>query len=39
MELIRRAIQEEKVNNYEEALSMYEDGVELFLHEVKCQLA
>ena len=35
--LVTKATEEDKAGNYEEALRLYEHGVEYFLHCIKCE--
>lgn len=37
IELVTKATEEDKNKNYEEALKLYEHGVEYFLHAIKCE--
>lgn len=37
IELITKATEEDKKKNYEEALRLYEHGVDYFLHALKCK--
>lgn len=37
IELVTKATEEDKNKNYEEALRLYEHGVEYFLHAIKCK--
>lgn len=37
IELVTKATEEDRAKNYEEALRLYEHGVEYFLHAVKCE--
>ena len=37
IELVTKATNEDKNKNYEEALRLYEHGVEYFLHAIKCK--
>ena len=37
IDLVTRATEEDKNKNYEEALRLYEHGVEYFLHAIKCK--
>lgn len=39
IELVTKATEEDRNKNYEEALRLYEHGVEYFLHAIKCKLA
>jgi len=36
IEIVTKATEEDKAKNYEEALKLYEHGVEYFLHAIKC---
>lgn len=36
IELVTKATEEDRNKNYEEALRLYEHGVEYFLHAIKC---
>lgn len=36
IELVTRATEEDRKKNFEEALRLYEHGVEYFLHAIKC---
>lgn len=36
IDLVTKATEEDKNKNYEEALRLYEHGVEYFLHAIKC---
>jgi len=38
IDLVTKATEEDKNKNYEEALRLYEHGVEYFLHAIKCKL-
>lgn len=38
IELVTKATEEDRNKNYEEALRLYEHGVEYFLHAIKCTL-
>lgn len=38
IELVTKATEEDRNKNYEEALRLYEHGVEYFLHAIKCKL-
>lgn len=38
IDLVTKATVEDKNKNYEEALRLYEHGVEYFLHAIKCKL-
>lgn len=38
IELVTKATEEDRNKNYEEALRLYEHGVEYFLHAIKCEL-
>lgn len=37
IELVTKATEEDRNKNYEEALRLYEHGVEYFLHAIKCE--
>lgn len=37
IELVTKATEEDRNKNYEEALKLYEHGVEYFLHAIKCK--
>lgn len=37
IEIVTKATEEDKAENYEEALRLYEHGVEYFLHAIKCK--
>ena len=37
IEIVTKATEEDKAGNYEEALRLYEHGVEYFLHAIKCK--
>lgn len=37
IELVTKATEEDRNKNYEEALRLYEHGVEYFLHAIKCR--
>lgn len=37
IELVTKATEEDKSNNYAEALRLYESAVEYFLHAMKCE--
>lgn len=37
IELVTKATEEDRNKNYEEALRLYEHGVEYFLHAIKCK--
>lgn len=37
IDLVTKATEEDKKKNYEEALRLYEHGVEYFLHAIKCK--
>lgn len=39
IELVTKATEEDRNKNYEEALRLYEHGVEYFLHAIKCKPA
>lgn len=36
IDLVTKATEEDRNKNYEEALRLYEHGVEYFLHSIKC---
>lgn len=36
IDLVTKATEEDRNKNYEEALKLYEHGVEYFLHSIKC---
>lgn len=36
IELVTKATEEDKKKNYQEALRLYEHGVDYFLHAIKC---
>lgn len=36
IDLVTKATEEDKNKNYEEALRLYEHGVQYFLHAIKC---
>lgn len=38
IELVTKATEEDRNKNYEEALRLYEHGVEYFLHAIKCKV-
>ncbi len=38
IDLVTKATEEDKNKNYDEALRLYEHGVEYFLHAIKCEL-
>lgn len=38
IDLVTKATEEDRNKNYEEALRLYEHGVEYFLHAIKCEL-
>eukprot|EP00058_Branchiostoma_floridae_P000947 XP_002586435.1 hypothetical protein BRAFLDRAFT_107746 [Branchiostoma floridae] len=38
IDLVSKATEEDKAKNYEEALRLYEHGVEYFLHAIKCAI-
>ncbi len=38
IDIVTKATDEDKAGNYEEALRLYEHGVEYFLHAIKCKL-
>jgi len=35
---VTKATEEDRNKNYEEALKLYESGIEYFLHALKCEL-
>lgn len=37
IDIVTKATDEDKAGNYEEALRLYEHGVEYFLHAIKCK--
>lgn len=37
IDIVTKATEEDKNKNYEEALKLYEHGVEYFLHAMKCK--
>lgn len=37
IEIVTKATEEDRNKNYEEALRLYEHGVEYFLHAIKCK--
>lgn len=37
IDIVTKATEEDKDGNYEEALRLYEHGVEYFLHAIKCK--
>ena len=37
IDLVTKATEEDKNKNFEEALKLYEHGVEYFLHSIKCE--
>ena len=37
IDIVTKATEEDKAKNYEEALRLYEHGVEYFLHAIKCE--
>lgn len=37
IDIVTKATEEDKNKNYEEALRLYEHGVEYFLHAIKCE--
>lgn len=37
IDLVTKATEEDKNKNYEEALRLYEHGVQYFLHAIKCE--
>lgn len=39
IDIVTKATEEDRNKNYEEALRLYEHGVEYFLHAVKCKLS
>lgn len=38
IDLVTKATEEDRNKNYEEALRLYEHGVEYFLHAIKCKI-
>lgn len=38
IEIVTKATEEDRNKNYEEALRLYEHGVEYFLHAIKCTM-
>lgn len=38
IDIVTKATEEDRNKNYEEALRLYEHGVEYFLHAIKCEL-
>lgn len=38
IDIVTKATEEDRKKNYEEALRLYEHGVEYFLHAIKCNL-
>lgn len=38
IDIVTKATEEDRNKNYEEALRLYEHGVEYFLHAIKCKL-
>jgi vacuolar protein-sorting-associated protein 4 len=36
IDVVKKATEEDQNKNYEEALRLYENGVEYFLHAIKC---
>ena len=38
IEIVKQAAEEDKNQNYQEALRLYESAVEHFLHAIKCRL-
>lgn len=36
IDLVTKATEEDRSKNYEEALKLYESGIEYFLHALKC---
>ena len=39
MELVTKATEEDQNQNFQEALRLYEHGVEYFLHAIKCKFS
>jgi len=37
IDLVTKATEEDRSKNYEEALKLYESGIEYFLHALKCK--
>lgn len=37
IDLVTKATEEDRNKNYEEALKLYESGIEYFLHALKCE--
>lgn len=37
IDLVTKATEEDRNKNYEEALKLYESGIEYFLHALKCK--
>lgn len=37
IDIVTKATEEDRNKNYEEALRLYEHGVEYFLHAIKCE--
>uniref|UniRef100_A0A914RYY6 MIT domain-containing protein n=1 Tax=Parascaris equorum TaxID=6256 RepID=A0A914RYY6_PAREQ len=38
IELVTKATEEDKKKNYQEALRLYEHGIDYFLHAIKCMI-
>lgn len=38
IDLVTKATEEDRNKNYEEALKLYESGIEYFLHALKCKI-
>ena len=38
IDIVTKATEEDNAKNYEEALRLYEHGVQYFLHVIKCEL-
>lgn len=38
IDIVTKATEEDRAKNYEEALRLYEHGVEYFLHAIKCKI-
>lgn len=38
IDLVTKATEEDRAKNYNEALRLYEHGVEYFLHAIKCNI-
>lgn len=39
IDIVTKATEEDRNKNYEEALRLYEHGVEYFLHAIKCKIS